>query len=267
MAAAAKKLELLVVVDPFFSASAALADVVLPAATFAESPTVDSAGRQVSRALIEPQHQAWPDWKIIFELARAVGLSRYFPWQSFEEAMKAPRVPFMADAALQPRPQVRAGAVVRFGTPTGGVEFASTLLEARGLPPLPEWTPPTENISAEFPLRLVTGPRTQAYINSQFHGIPTVEAKAREPLLLLHPQAATAAGVRDGQRVDVVSPHGRVRLCAQVTLDVHPGAAVMPAGWASANANELIDPRLRDAISGFPAFRSGICRVEPVAEI
>ena len=37
---------------------------------------------------------------------------------------------------------------------------------------------------------------------------------------------------------------------------------MMPAGWEEADANLLIDGERRDAISGFPAFRSGVCRIE-----
>ncbi|MBX7116871.1 MAG: molybdopterin-dependent oxidoreductase [Myxococcaceae bacterium] len=261
----ADKLELLVVVDPFLTPSAQRADVVLPAATFAEAPTVDSAGQEVTPALVAPQHEAWPDWKIVFELGRALGLGQYFPWGSLAEAMQAPRVPFMEDAALQPKPALASRP--RFGTPTGKVEFSSALLEASGAAAVPTWSPPTETPSTEFPLYLVTGPRTQAYINSQFHRIPTVEAKAREPEVLLHGAAATKASVANGELVDVVSPHGRVRMRLRVTDEVQAETAVMPAGWAEANPNLLIHPDRRDPVSGFPAFRSGVCRIEKVRPV
>jgi hypothetical protein len=45
---------------------------------------------------------------------------------------------------------------------------------------------------------------------------------------------------------------------------VHPEVALLQGGWAQANANELTDDRARDPISGFPAFRSGVCRVDPI---
>jgi anaerobic selenocysteine-containing dehydrogenase len=64
--------------------------------------------------------------------------------------------------------------------------------------------------------------------------------------------------------VAVVSPHGRIEIRAVVTEDVHPECVVMPAGWAQANPNWLISHEKRDPISGFPAFRSGVCRVEPL---
>jgi predicted molibdopterin-dependent oxidoreductase YjgC len=64
--------------------------------------------------------------------------------------------------------------------------------------------------------------------------------------------------------VAVVSPVGRVEIRLAVTTDVRPDVAMMPAGWEEANANLLIDGERRDPISGFPAFRSGVCRLEAV---
>ncbi|MBL8911045.1 MAG: molybdopterin-dependent oxidoreductase [Archangium sp.] len=256
---AAEKLDLLVTVDPFFSASAQRSDVVLPASTFAESPDVDANDEQVAaKSLVPPQGTSRPDFDILTALANACGVGEYFPWKTFFEAMRAPRVEWMRDDAQQPRPN--ADARPDFGTPTGKAEFVSTQLEGEAA--LPRWSPPLEP-TPEFPLRLVTGPRPRARINSQFAQSPSVRARMREPELLIHPSAAKNANVTNGSRVAVITSLGRIELKAIVTTDVHPESVVMPAGWASANPNRLIDGSRRDPISGFPAFRSAICRVEP----
>jgi anaerobic selenocysteine-containing dehydrogenase len=237
--------------------------VVLPASTFAESPDVDADDQQVSAgSLVPPQGDAWPDYRVLRGLAHACGLGTYFPWETFHEAMAARHVPWMEDAALQPHPHPTL-AQPRFGTPSGKAEFESALVREAGQPALPEWTPPTEPVTAEFPLRLVTGPRPRARINSQFSQSPSVRARMREPELLVHPEVASAAGVKHGSPVDVVSAHGRVTLRAVVTTDVRVDCVVMPAGWEEANPNRLIGGSRRDPLSGFPAFRSGACRVEP----
>lgn len=90
---------------------------------------------------------------------------------------------------------------------------------------------------------------------------PSVKARMREPELLVHP----SVGITDGARVDVVSPHGRITIRAVVTEDVHPECVVMPSGWTEANPNRLIAGDERDPISGFPALRSGVCRLEKPA--
>ncbi|MGZ6071955.1 MAG: molybdopterin dinucleotide binding domain-containing protein, partial [Myxococcaceae bacterium] len=249
---AADRLELLVSVDPFLTASGRRAHVVLPAATFAEAEGV-----------VPSQHQAWPDWKVVFELARAMGLGAWFPWKSWAEAEGAPRVAVAAAPELAPGFD-RGEDAPRVGTPSGRIELASGLLARAGHPALPEWTPPSLRPSAGFPLTLVTGPRTRAYINSQFRQVARIRLLEPEPVVRVHPEAARAAGVEHGRHAAVVSPHGRVELRISVTTDVRPDVAVMPAGWEEANANTLIDGERLDPISGFPAFRSGVCRLEPL---
>jgi anaerobic selenocysteine-containing dehydrogenase len=263
---AAARLALLVTVDPFLTATAQLSDFVLPACTFAEAPTVDANDEEVAQGgMVAAQHQAWPDWKIVFELGRALGLGHYFPWHSFQEAMQAPRRPYRVDPDHQPRPDppLRKGSPPAFGTVSGKVELASALLRRHGFDAVPKWSAPTEFPDVDYPLMLVSGPRTRAFINSQFHQVPSVLRKMPDPEVLLHPDRARAAGVTNGQWVAIVSPHGRVEMRVRVTADVHPGVAVAPAGWETANVNLLNDPKRRDPISGFPAFRSGVCRIEP----
>lgn len=262
LAQAVDKLEALVCVDPFFTASARRADVVLPAATFAEAPDVDEDDRVGATGLVPPQHGARDDYRIVAGLAGALGLGQYFPWPTFAEYRAAPQLAWMEDAALQPRP-APLDEHPRFSTVSGRVEFKSVLLERAGHPGLPEWAPPARQPTPDFPLWLVTGPRPRAFINSQFHGVPSIEARLREPEALIPSAAAATAGVRDGQRVRVVSAFGSVEARAVVLADLHPEAVVLPAGWAEANVNALIGPTAEDSISGFPAFRSGTARVEP----
>lgn len=252
---AAEKLELLVSLDPFLSASGQLADYVLPAATFAEG------------SLVEPAHQAWPDWKAVFELARALGLERYFPWKTFDEAMAAPRVPFMPDPAhtLQPDPPSAGAAIPRFPSKTGKVELFSATLERFGFDPLPRWKPPSTAPSDAFPLLLVSGARSQAFINSQFRGIAEVRRKMPSPIARVHPETAARAGLEDGHLARVSSPHGAIEIEIALDARIHREVVALPAGWAEANANVLTDDRALDPISGFPAYRSTVCRIEPVA--
>lgn len=255
VAAAAEKLDLLVTIDPFFSESAQRSDVVLPAGTFAELSA--DAG---TPSLVPPQGAARSDYEILRELAHACGLGEWFPWATFDEALKAPMVEFMKDEALQPKP--RPDAVLDFGTPTGKVELASTVLAEVGQAALPEWTPPPDTPTDAFPLRLVTGPRPRARINSQFGGSPSIKARMREAEALVHPKVAEPLGLVTGAKVTVISPRGRISLRAVVTTDVHPECVVLPSGWGEASANQLISGEHRDPISGFPALRSAVCRLE-----
>lgn len=258
---AADKLDLLVAVDPFFSGSARLADVVLPATTFAESPDVDDSDTVAAQSIVAPQHEAWPDWKVIKELAGKLGLGQYFPWATMHEASKQPRVRWMRDPEQQPTPQLTVEQP-KFSTLSGRAEFKSQLLERAGHPGLPVWTPPSEQPTSEFPLRLVTGPRPRAYINSQFHEVPSINARMRTPEVVVHDTVGQRLGITTGTKVKVTSPYGSIEMTVVVTAEVQAESAIMAAGFAEANPNRLISPDKRDPISGFPAFRSGICRIE-----
>ena len=261
--AAADKLSLLVSVDPFLTASGELADYVLPAATFAE-------GHPPAPGLLEEQHAIRTDWDILTGLAGRLGLERYFPWPTLEEAMAAPHEPYMhPQRTLRAEAPGEAGRQpARFPTASGKIELYSRALEEFGYDPLPDWKEPSERphrYGEEFPLILVSGPRGRAYINSQFRQIPSVSRKMPRPLAEIHPATAAEAGVGDGDPVAVVSPHGRIVLHVRVTAQVHPDCVVVPFGWSGTNANLLTHDGALDPISGFPAFRSGVCRLEAQA--
>jgi len=83
-----KNLEFMVAQDIFMTETAALADVVLPAACYAEKDgTQTSTERRVQkwRKAQDPPGQAKADWQIFCELAKAMGFEKQFPYKSAEE--------------------------------------------------------------------------------------------------------------------------------------------------------------------------------------
>lgn len=74
------------------------------------------------------------------------------------------------------------------------------------------------------------------------------------PEVLLHPVDAKAAGVGDGELVDVVSSVGTIRLTVRVTEATRSGAASIAHGWADANVNLLVDGHLVDPLTGMPSL-------------
>jgi formate dehydrogenase alpha subunit len=74
-----EKLEFLVVQDLFLTETARMGRVVLPASSFAEKEgTITSMERRVQRlmAAAEPPGQSLPDWKILTEISRRLGLGK-----------------------------------------------------------------------------------------------------------------------------------------------------------------------------------------------
>jgi anaerobic selenocysteine-containing dehydrogenase len=97
--AALHKLDFVAVADIFMTPTAELADVVLPACTFLEQTyyATYEAGAYLKPAMpgllklrpevVPPLEESWPDWRIIFELAKKLGYEKTFPWQDIEEAI------------------------------------------------------------------------------------------------------------------------------------------------------------------------------------
>ena len=78
----------------------------------------------------------------------------------------------------------------------------------------------------------------------------------------IHTENASELGIMEGDWVIVESPRGSAKFKARVTDDILKGVVNMDHGWGGdSNVNFLTDDRDLDPISGFPAFRQGLCRV------
>jgi anaerobic selenocysteine-containing dehydrogenase len=157
-----------------------------------------------------------------------------------------------------------------FPTPSGRIEFDSGELRDAGHDGLPVYREPAEgpvsrpDLVRDYPLVLTSGGRSRYYTHTQQHNLPSTRRHDPVPRVQIHPEAAAARGIGDGERVRVSSPRGAVEFVAQVTPDLKPGVVHCFHGWAEANVNELTDDVHLDPISGFPPFKSGLCQVTRV---
>jgi anaerobic selenocysteine-containing dehydrogenase len=126
-----------------------------------------------------------------------------------------------------------------FETPTGKVEFVSTILEGAGCEGLPlyrepHWSPvSTPDLAKDFPLVLTSGARSRTYTHSQGRQLETLRSREPEPKLQMSPADAVSA----------------------------------PHGWTDADVNLLIPDSGLDPISGFPPFKSSLCQVYRVGDM
>jgi anaerobic selenocysteine-containing dehydrogenase len=70
------------------------------------------------------------------------------------------------------------------------------------------------------------------------------------PEALVHPRDAAAAGIVDGELVEVSSATGSLRLPARVTTAIAAGAVSIQHGWVDCNVNRLIDAHDLDPLTG-----------------
>jgi len=254
--AAFKKLDFVVVVDLFMTPTAmAFADIVLPAATYAEKDGIavtDGTNylATINKA-IEPVGACKADAEIILEIGKRLNPESW-PWKDtiemFNTMLKRTGMTFeeLRDKGFAYdkfeykkymkgllRPDKKEG----FDTPTGKVELYSTLFEKMGLDPLPYFEEPPESpvstpeIEKEYPLILTTGAKTVAFFHSEHRQIPSLRRMNPDPLVEIHPETAHKLGVVDGDWVYIENKYGRCKQKSRLTRGIHPRVVHAQHGW------------------------------------
>lgn len=218
-------LEFLVVQDVMPGEVTELADVVLPAAAFAEvdGSFTNMEGRvQWLNKAVEPPGQARPDWWIACQLARKMGGAGFdFDQPAQVMAEIARLVPGYDGISYE---SLGDGGLLRVvGTPTG-----------EGLLPL-SLTGPRQITGDEYPFTLIVGRSLSHYrgasLTKEVRGMSRLKD---ERSLALNPQDAAGLGLEDGAAVVVVSGQGRLEATARLSAELPPGVAFTAQGvlWA-----------------------------------
>ena len=278
-----EQLDLSVVMDMFVNETAEMADVFLPAATFVESTVlkdyapVSAAMVVLSQEAVKPLGNSWPDWKFWVELGKRMGYEEYFPWNTDDELYATLLEPSgLTVEQLKEKPggvfhhdrQQQRYLADGFHTPSGKVELYSDLMKQYGYDPMPTHREPAESpiskpdLAKEYPLILITGAKVGAYVHSQLRNVEAMRKRHPEPLAQIHTDTAKGLDIAEGDMVKVETSRGSVEMRAQLTSDILPRVVSIPHGWeGEANANLLTSSQEMDPISGFPAFKSMLCRI------
>jgi anaerobic selenocysteine-containing dehydrogenase len=298
--AALRKLDLLVVSEIFMTPTAALADIVLPAASNLERDEprlymhikgpggthMDTSTRAVARV-----GERRSDWDFIVSLAQALGYTKEF--ESVEaiadEALKPLGMPWeefrQHENVLEPM-AYKKYEQNGFGTPTGKFEIWSTTLEKWGYDPLPVHVEPAESpisrpdLAERFPLILNTGVRSPTYWNSNGHPLPTLRRLLPEPLVEIHHTTAIARGIADRSFAWVETLHGALKMRVHHSDRTRPDVVSVPHGWwqpAGAGpdfaifdicSNVLLgsDPGDCDPILGSSPLKAMLCEIRPAQD-
>ena len=260
-------LELLVVQDIFLTETAMLADIVLPAACYAEKEgTFTNTERRVQRVrkAVEPPGEARADWEIFCDLALRAGYPgmRYSdPAEIMDEiAGLTPIYGGISYDRLDPHGlQWPCPDRSHPGTPILHLEVFT-----RGLG---HFTPARHRLPAElpddqYPMVLTTG-RTYFHWHTGTMTRRTHLLHREEPssFIELHPDDAARLGISHRERLLVSSRRGAVQTEARVTTMVVPGVVFMPFHFAEGAANALTNNVL-DPESSIPEFKVCAVRVE-----
>ena len=267
------------------------AHVKLPALAWGEKDgTVTNSERRISRqrALFPPPGEARADWRIIADVADAMGFGDAFAWRSpatvfgewarlsvYEnhsrmlnlaglvgltpvayDALRPIQWPVAADGRGAPRLFTDG----RFQTPDGRARLVP--VRPRGL---------ADAASPAFPFSLNTGRlRDQWHTMTRTGLAPDLCRHAPEPFVEIHPEDAAPLGVKDGALTRVQTVRGEAIALARLSDRQRRGDVFMPMHFTDAFApsgrsNALIASNL-DPASGQPEFKHTPARVSPYRE-
>ncbi len=256
---ALKKLEFVVVVDLFHNPTTmALADFVLPAATFPEKDSFRSWWAPL--AILKKRVQVGEcksDWEINFEMAKRFNPQGTQRWGSLEDLFNDRLAPsgltfqeleskggwkMPEDGPFKPyrrheRGLLRKDGKPGFNTRTGKVELYCDAYEDWDLDPLPFYTEPpqsplaTPELYEKYPLIMITGARTQLFFHSEHRMIPWLREKQPDPYVEINPETAEKYGIYDGEWIHLVNDLGKVKRKVMLTRRVKPGQIQTLHGW------------------------------------
>jgi predicted molibdopterin-dependent oxidoreductase YjgC len=259
-------LDFLVVQDIFLTETAKMADVVLPAASFAEkvgSYTNTERRVQKSFKVIDPPGEARGDWEIVADLATMMGYE--MKYEDADEILKeiSSVTPQYGGISMERIKDVG----LQWPCPTPdhpGTRFLhkDKFSRGKGLFHAIEFIAPDEEPDKQYPLILTTG-----RVIYHFHtGTMTRKSRGLETLcpeaeLEINPEDAKALKVENEDRVTVSSRRGSVTAKARVTDRVGKGVVFLPVHFAEAAANRLTNP-VTDPVSKIPEYKVCAVRVE-----
>lgn len=260
---ALEALDFLVVSDLFLTDTAALADVVLPAASFAEKDgTFTNTERRVQRVrrAVAPPGEAKPDSEIIALLSKAMGFDfDSDPERLFSElASLASQYSGISYGKLEgggvqwpcPSPEHPGTPVLHVGA------FSRGKGKFHAVRPLPL----SEALDEEFPLLLTTGRILHQYHTASMSGRTELNELAPEVFVEINPSDADALGLKDGNLARVASRRGEVAARVRATDRVPAGTVFMPFHYPESPANALTGGAL-DPSSKIPPLKTTPVRV------
>jgi formate dehydrogenase major subunit len=264
--AALAQLDMLVVQDIFLTETAYLADVILPASSFAEKTgTFTNTDRfvQLGRQALNPPGKARQDLEIIIDLARQLGLT--WDYGTGVKAVAAvfdemrhtmPSIGGITWERLQAEDSVTypcekegdpGDSVVfidSFPTPTGRGRFVPA-----------DIIPADERPDTEYPMVLITGRQLEHWhTGSMTRRSGVLDSIEPDPVASLHPVDMVALGAKPGQLITIESRRGKVSLYARADESSPHGAVFVPFCYYEAAINKLTNSAL-DPFGKIPEFK------------
>jgi assimilatory nitrate reductase catalytic subunit len=295
VARALDKLEFYVAIDFFLNESAYHADIVLPGSLHEEDEGIvtQTEGRVIKiNKAVDPPGDAKQDWRIIQDIARAMGRERGFTFNEPREILDELRVAskgYIADYSGVTYEKIERQGGVFWPCPSAEwgddqhqdhpgtprlFEKGSWNPIAKGAGPfyfpdgkarfnVAQYTPPAEDVDEEYPIILTTGRVVSQFLSgTQTRRIGPLVDQYPEPRIEMHPRLAEKLGVEDGDWTTVESRRGRITLKAQVVTTIRPDTIFIPYHWAGAKSANQLTIAAQDPVSKIPEYKVCAVRVK-----
>ncbi len=281
---ALEKLDFYVAIDFFLNESAQHADIVLPGSLHEEDEGVVTQieGRVIKiNKAVECPGEARQDWRIIQDLARALGREKGFtfagPGEIFDELRRASKGG-VADYSGITYEKVERNDGVFWPCPAEDHPGTPRLFEkgswnpvAKGAGPfyfpdgkarfnVAPYAPPTEDTDAEFPVILTTGRVISHFLSgTQTRRIGPLVSQYPEPRVELHPKLAEKLGLKNDDWTVIESRRGKIVLRAHVVATIRPDTVFIPYHWPGDRSANRLTIAAQDPISKIPEYK--VCAV------
>src|SRR5512135_2962872 len=287
---ALEKLEFYVAIDFFLSDTARYADVVLPGSLHEEDEGVvtTAEGRVIKiNKAIDCPGEARQDWRIIQDIAKALGRERGFtfgrPEEIFAELRRASRGG-IADYSGITYEKLERQYGVFWPCPSEDHPGTPRLFENGSWNPaangkgrfyfpdgkarfnVARYRPPAEDIDSEYPIMLTTGRVVSQFLSgTQTRRIGPLVDHYPEPRVEIHPLLAERLNIADGDWVTVESRRGDCTLRAQVVKTIRPDTIFIPYHWAGKKSANQLTISAQDPISKIPEYKVCAVRIKKAA--
>ncbi len=263
---ALNNLDFLVVQDIFLTETAELADVVLPAASFAEKDgTFTNTERRVQRVrkAIEPVGDAKPDWRILMDIMNRLGYKNIYlgPSEIMDE-IRAVTPQYggitydrIEEEGIQwPCPDV--------DHPGTKYLHKAAIARGRGMFMAIDHRDSAELADSEYPFIFTTGRILYHYHTRTMTGrVEGLNKLAPESYVEINEVTANKLGIVDGEKVKLSSRRGDIVTSAKITDIIDENILFMPFHYAEGAANYLTNTAL-DSIAKIPELKVAAVKIE-----
>jgi anaerobic selenocysteine-containing dehydrogenase len=236
--------------EQFMTATAKMADIVLPATMFLEHDDIYQGGGHqyiaLGPKLIEPPGECRSNHDVVVAMARRVGARhrgfemtpaeiidwtlRNSGWGTLDE-LREKRV-------MDVQPDFETAHYIKgFAYPDGKFRFKPEWPKvpagrrqdwgiAHTVPSLPDFWDVNDKADAAHPFRLATSP-SRSYLNSSFNEMPSSRAREGKPRVKMHPDDMAALAIADGQRVRIGNERGEIIISAEAFPGLQRGVVII----------------------------------------